>query len=154
MTCRCLPFLNLPLMITAMDAGEDWKRLGEYVLARRTALGFRSHAAFEGATGLGARTLGDIERGHRKSYSPATLARLDAALGWTIGSSRRVLLGQEPSVPPAVVVTEMPSPEPGVTVHIAELADELEKVSPEDREEAVRIVVDLFRVITGKKKGR
>ena len=39
-------------------AGENWERLGDYVVARRTALGMRDRRAFSAATGITDRTLG------------------------------------------------------------------------------------------------
>jgi transcriptional regulator with XRE-family HTH domain len=75
-------------------AGEDWERLGDYVVARRTALGMRDRRAFSAATGITDRTLGKLENGRRVSAS--TLGAVENHLGWTPGSSRRILTGGEP----------------------------------------------------------
>jgi hypothetical protein len=80
-------------------ADEDWKRLGDYVVARRIALGMRDRRALAAVTGVTDRTLGKVETGRRVSAS--TLGALDNHLGWAPGSCRRILAGGEPVVPPA-----------------------------------------------------
>src|SRR5258708_30740948 len=50
--------------------GEDWERLGDYVVARRTALGMRDRRAFAAATGVTDRTLGKLQNGRRGSPHP------------------------------------------------------------------------------------
>jgi len=77
-------------------ANEDWERLSDYVIARRTALGMRDRRAFSTATGVTDRTLGKLETGHRVSAS--TLGAVDNHLGWAPGSCRRILGGGEPTV--------------------------------------------------------
>jgi hypothetical protein len=76
-------------------AGDDWERLGDYVVARRTALGMRDRRAFSAATGITDRTLGKLENGRRVSAS--TLGVVENHLGWTPGSCRRILTGGEPA---------------------------------------------------------
>jgi hypothetical protein len=80
-------------------AGENWERLGDYVVARRTALGMRDRRAFSAATGVTDRTLGKLENGKRVSAS--TLGAVENHLGWAPGSCRRILTGGEPAVAPA-----------------------------------------------------
>jgi helix-turn-helix protein len=80
-------------------AGEDWKRLSDYVIARRIALGMRDRRAFAAATGVTDRTLGKIENGKRVSAS--TLGAVENHLGWAPGSCRRILAGGEPVIVPA-----------------------------------------------------
>ena len=75
-------------------SGEDWKRLGDYVVARRIALGMRDRRALAAATGVTGRTLGKLENGKRVSAS--TLGAVENQLGWSPGSCRRVLAGGEP----------------------------------------------------------
>jgi hypothetical protein len=97
-------------------AGEDWLRLGDYVVARRTALGMRDRRAFSAATGITDRTLGKLENGRRVSAS--TLGSVENHLGWAPGSCRRILTGGEP-----VVVSASASPsryEDPTLQHIAE----------------------------------
>ena len=76
--------------------GENWERLGDYVVARRTALGMRDRRAFAAATGVTDRTLGKLENGKRVSAS--TLGTVENHLGWAPGSCRRLLAGGEPNV--------------------------------------------------------
>jgi hypothetical protein len=76
-------------------AGENWERLGDYVVARRTALGMRDRRAFAAATGVTDRTLGKLENGSRVSAS--TLGVVENHLGWAPGSCRRILAGGEPA---------------------------------------------------------
>jgi Helix-turn-helix len=77
-------------------AGEDWRRLADYVVARRVELGLRDRRALAAATGVTDRTLGKLENGHRVSAS--TLGVIDNHLGWAPGSCRRILSGGEPEV--------------------------------------------------------
>jgi len=77
-------------------ASEDWERLGDYVVARRTAFGMRDRRALSAATGVTDRTLGKLETGHRVSAS--TLGAVENHLGWAPGSCRRILTGGEPTI--------------------------------------------------------
>jgi hypothetical protein len=80
-------------------AGEDWRRLGDYVIARRVELNMRDRRAFAEATGVTDRTLGKLENGQRVSAS--TLGVVENQLGWGPGSCRRILAGGEPDTGPA-----------------------------------------------------
>jgi transcriptional regulator with XRE-family HTH domain len=75
-------------------AEENWERLGDYVIARRIALGMRDRRALAVATGVTERTLGKVETGKRVSAS--TLAALENHFGWAPGSCRQILGGGEP----------------------------------------------------------
>ncbi len=75
-------------------AGENWRRLADYVVARRVALGMRDRRALAAATGVTERTLGKLENGQRVSAS--TLGAIENQLGWAPGSCRRILAGGEP----------------------------------------------------------
>src|SRR6202161_1652035 len=79
-------------------AGEDWKRLGDYAVAGRIALGVRDPRALAAATGVTDRTLGKLENGKRVSAS--TLGAVENHLGWAPGSCRRILAGGEPTAVP------------------------------------------------------
>ncbi len=80
-------------------AGEDWRRLADYVVARRVELHMRDRRAFAEATGVTERTLGKLENGQR--VSPSTLGVVENHLGWSPGSCRRILAGGEPDSRPA-----------------------------------------------------
>src|SRR5580658_9855722 len=79
-------------------ADANWERLGDYVVARRTALGMRDRRAFAAATGVTDRTLGKLENGKRVSAS--TLGAVENQLGWAPGSCRLILAGGEPTAVP------------------------------------------------------
>lgn len=80
-------------------AGEDWRRLADYVVARRVELNMRDRRSFAEATGVTDRTLGKLENGQRVSAS--TLGVVENQLGWAPGSCRRILAGGEPHAGPA-----------------------------------------------------
>ena len=97
-------------------AEEDWRRLGDYVVARRIALGMRDRRALAQVTGITERTLGKVETGRRVSAS--TLGALDNHLRWAPGSCRLVLAGGEPSPAPAPALPHYDDP---TLRHIAEV---------------------------------
>jgi hypothetical protein len=76
-------------------ASDNWRRLADYVVAGRVALGMRDRRSLGVATGVTERTLGKLENGQRVSAS--TLAAIENVLGWTPGSCRRILAGGEPT---------------------------------------------------------
>lgn len=63
----------------------NWQALARAVVSRRVELGMKTRGALAEATGLSARTLGDIERARRTSLSPSTLAKVEQVLGWPEG---------------------------------------------------------------------
>lgn len=73
---------------------EDWRRLADYVVARRVELGMRDRRALAAATGITDRTLGKLENGQR--VSPSTLGVIENRFAWAPGSCRRILAGGEP----------------------------------------------------------
>lgn len=73
---------------------QDWKRLGDYVVSRRTELGYRSQAALEKVSGISYRTLSRLENGGRVRRS--TLLTLERVLEWEFGSVDRILAGGDP----------------------------------------------------------
>jgi transcriptional regulator with XRE-family HTH domain len=75
---------------------EDWRRLADYVIARRVELGLRDRRALAAATGVTDRTLGKLENGQRVSAS--TLGVIENRLGWAPGSCRRILAGGNPDL--------------------------------------------------------
>jgi transcriptional regulator with XRE-family HTH domain len=76
-----------------MAAGEDWRRLGEYIRNRRKALDI-SRTQMASLTGISYRTIGQVERS--SPVAPDTLAAIENVLRWKPGSSRRVLSGGDP----------------------------------------------------------
>lgn len=87
-----------PFRQDVLMADANWQRLGDYVVARRAALGMRDRRTFAAATGVTDRTLGKLENGKRVSAS--TLGAVENQLGWAPGSCRRILAGGEPTAVP------------------------------------------------------
>ncbi|MFC9892142.1 helix-turn-helix domain-containing protein [Nocardia sp. NPDC127579] len=71
-------------------------RLGQAVKSRRLELGLTQQEVAQ-AGGPSDTTQTGIEKGVAKSVSPSTLRKLDAALGWAVGSSKEILDGGEPT---------------------------------------------------------
>lgn len=82
------------------DSG--WERLAQHIAARRIDLGYDTQAALANAAELSRVTIVDLEGGRRTSYSRTTIARLERALRWDVGSVRAILNGEGP--------TERPTP--------------------------------------------
>ncbi|GEL19455.1 hypothetical protein PA7_32920 [Pseudonocardia asaccharolytica DSM 44247 = NBRC 16224] len=74
---------------------QDWAQLGRLVRERRAELGL-TQAEVYSAGGPSPATLYLLESGHRGSYRPHILCRLERALDWGAGSIRRVLAGGRP----------------------------------------------------------
>lgn len=71
---------------------EDWKRLGEELVSRRVALGFRTRSGFAKAKGLkNDRVLAAIENAERTNFSSATLASFDQVYELAPGAINRSL---------------------------------------------------------------
>ena len=71
------------------------QRLGQYIVSRRVALGYRNRTDLASSLQFTVRTLADIEHGVRKA-SPGTYAMLENKLAWTPGSIDTILAGGEP----------------------------------------------------------
>lgn len=78
----------------------QWGQLAKAVVARRVELGYERREDLAEASGIGSRTLGDIERAEEKGYRASLLARLEQALQWPPGAAQAILNGA-------------PAPEPG-----------------------------------------
>jgi transcriptional regulator with XRE-family HTH domain len=78
-----------------MDGFDDWERLADSVIARRTELGMTTRQELARKTGLSYRLLGDLERGTRP-VSEGSLAILEQVLGWQPGSAKKILEGGDP----------------------------------------------------------
>jgi hypothetical protein len=91
-------------------AGENWRRLADYVVAGRVAQGMRDRRALSAATGVTERTLGKLENGQRVSAS--TLGAIENQLGWAPGSCRRILAGGEPAPAGAATQGEQQAADP------------------------------------------
>jgi transcriptional regulator with XRE-family HTH domain len=78
------------------DAGQDWARVGRYVVARRTDMGFDLRAEFAAHAKITTRVISDLENARRGNYDQVTIAKLEKALGWATGSVDRIAAGGEP----------------------------------------------------------
>lgn len=86
--------------------GEDLPRLAKAVVRRRVELGYKTREDFAAAVGLSVRTLGDIERA-RRLVGDSSVAAVETALGWKLGSFEAILDCREPElVESAKVVPE------------------------------------------------
>jgi transcriptional regulator with XRE-family HTH domain len=72
-----------------------WDHLGRLIRERRAELGLTQREVHS-VGGPSPATLYQLESGHRGSYRPHILRRLERALGWGAGSIRRVLEGGLP----------------------------------------------------------
>lgn len=77
-------------------APEHLVRLGQYIMARRAACGYRHRIDLANDMDLTDRTLADIENGVRVA-SPGTYALIENALDWRPGSIASILEGGEPT---------------------------------------------------------
>lgn len=75
---------------------NDWERLGQAIVARRTQLGMRTREALAAASGLSSRLLSDVEKGRRSSYGSSTLLDIERALRWAPGTVEAHLKGRRP----------------------------------------------------------
>ena len=71
------------------------QRLGDCIVSRRIALGYRTRTDLANSLHLTVRTLADIEHGVRKA-SPGTYAMLETKLSWASGSIDTILDGGDP----------------------------------------------------------
>ena len=75
-----------------MTSPAGWQDLGGAIVTERSRR-WRSRAAFAAASGISARVLDDLENGNRANYLDSTLAAIEATLGWSQGTCRRVVAG-------------------------------------------------------------
>jgi hypothetical protein len=74
---------------------DSLERLGQHIVSRRVALGYRNRTDLANSLQFTVRTLSDIENGVRKA-SPGTYAMLENKLAWAPGSIDAILAGGEP----------------------------------------------------------
>lgn len=90
--------------------GEDLPRLAKAVVRRRVELGYKTREDFAAAVGLSVRTLGDIERA-RRLVGDSSVAAVEAALGWKLGSFEAILDRREPELVQSAKVAPEPEPD-------------------------------------------
>ncbi len=105
----CLTAATTSGMIWRMGQGSDqdagsgreehaaWDHLAQLIRERRAELGLTQREVHS-VGGPSPATLYQLESGHRGSYRPHILRRLERALGWGAGSVRRALAGGMPQL--------------------------------------------------------
>lgn len=73
---------------------DDWRRLAQYVRARRNVLGWPTAKLFAQDARLTPQTVSALENGKR--VRPNTLNRVEIMLRWKPGSAQTILEGGEP----------------------------------------------------------
>lgn len=76
---------------------RDWKRLGLAIKARREELGMPTQQALADAAGVTRQSAQSLESGKQRSRMPATIGRVEKALGWEPGTAARILSGEDTS---------------------------------------------------------
>ena len=87
----------------------DWTRLARAARVRRKALGLTQREVADRA-GVNVMTIRNLEGLRTFARMPATIGKVETALGWAFGSAERIIAGGEPmlrdepaaTVPPAV----------------------------------------------------
>lgn len=74
---------------------QDWRRLASKVIERRNELGLTQEDV-RAAGGPSTATMRLVEGALQDSYKDASLARLERALQWRVGSIDRILQGLDP----------------------------------------------------------
>ncbi|MCP3758175.1 helix-turn-helix domain-containing protein [Streptomyces sp. TBY4] len=74
---------------------QDWKRLAEAIRAARKVRGWTQSDLAE-AAGIGFSSLQRLESGKPFTRMPPSVAPVERALGWTVGSGGLALAGGEP----------------------------------------------------------
>ncbi|MEU2236111.1 helix-turn-helix domain-containing protein [Streptomyces vietnamensis] len=75
--------------------GRDWKHLADTIEAARETKNLTQVALAEKA-GVSESTIQNLESGQERKRVPASLHKIERALGWKPGSGERVLEGGEP----------------------------------------------------------
>lgn len=80
--------------MNARAVTQDWRRLADAVIRRRTELGMTQQDV-QAAGGPATATVRNIEGAHQTSYRGVILSRLEKALGWRPGSVEAILASGE-----------------------------------------------------------
>lgn len=76
---------------------HSWRRLGDLLIARRIELGYKSRTAFAEEKGFpNTRVIAAIENAERQNFTRGSLAQVERAYGWRVGSIDSVLDGGAP----------------------------------------------------------
>lgn len=86
---------------------SNWEALGRAVLSARDRAGYSDTRRWAELVGRSSRMLLGLERGEH--VGPKTLAKVEAALGWPVGWTHRILAGEADGPPPTTPATPTPS---------------------------------------------
>jgi transcriptional regulator with XRE-family HTH domain len=92
--------------------GRDWERLAAAVEAAREAKSLTQVALAE-AAGVSESTVQNLESGKERTRVPASLPKVERALGWAPGSGEAILDGGDPTP-----VSEVAAPASGLPLRI------------------------------------
>lgn len=96
---------------------RDWKRLGRAIKAQRDHLGLARQDDLATAAGVTRQTIQSLEAGKPRTRMPASIAKVEKALSWELGTAARILT-EGATEPPALRFAE------GMPMRIArELSD-------------------------------
>lgn len=129
------------------SATQDWQRLADKVVARRTSLGMTQQSV-QAAGGPSVATMRLIEGGQPKTYRGTILGRLEKALQWQSGSVDSVLEGGDPIEAASASAEAKPSP-PGHPLEATPLETPRWFASEAERRgwDAGRLTIDQLRLL-------
>ncbi|MGI5153635.1 hypothetical protein [Microbispora sp. CA-102843] len=139
-------------------SADDWKRLGEQLVARRVELNsdWSNRSKFTHDTGVDYRVVYDLERAKRTNFSGAMIRRLEKAYQLRAGAIPAILGGDDIALW-GNEVNERRAREAREQLHtrsvmegefevfLAEAKDAIRHLPPEQREEAERTTIRLLR---------
>ncbi|MFD7554182.1 helix-turn-helix transcriptional regulator [Streptomyces sp. NPDC059835] len=72
---------------------RDWKRLGRAIKEQRDHLGMATQQDLADEAGVTRQTVQSLEAGKPRTRMPATISKIEKALGWEAGTAARILTG-------------------------------------------------------------
>ncbi|NJP27064.1 hypothetical protein FLW53_23270 [Microbispora sp. SCL1-1] len=141
-------------------AADDWKRLGDQLVARRVELNdaWSNRSTFTQDTGVDYRVVYDLEKARRTNFSPAMIRRLEKAYQLRAGAIHAILAGDDIALWGSEVDERRAREardglrvrsvvEDGFEAFLVEAKDAIRQLPPEQREEAERTTVRLLRAM-------
>ncbi|MEV4320953.1 hypothetical protein AB0J37_01840 [Microbispora rosea] len=141
-------------------AADDWKRLGDQLVARRVELNdaWSNRSTFTQDTGVDYRVVYDLEKARRTNFSAAMIRRLEKAYQLRAGAILAILAGDDIALWGSEVDERRAREDRyGLRVRsvvedefeafLVEAKDAIRQLSPEQREEAERTTVRLLRAM-------
>lgn len=87
---------------------RDWKRLGRAIKAQREHLGMATQQELATRAGVSRQTVISLEGGTERTRVPATIGKVEKALGWEPGTATRILSEAPPEPSAAKFADGMP----------------------------------------------